>query len=267
MDQDLVGSREAADGQLGERWVGTPRAQRWAWWCRDKPGSSGVSPTTPFVLSGWWRYTDGEGNSSSTSWGGPWSDFYDETVTDHGFYAGAYYVLDYGGGREEYFAHLGDAFSEYASYDSGFFAFAYSNEQRVWGRGQTGYSGQFQVQPEEAPAVCYGAAHDPSSAAIRPSQDDNGNILMRAAAAGPSPIFRSWRLLSTNDTWRVAGRLRCSLIRRRRSSGHYVPMPALPSAARRRDRLVFTSAATGSAALTRRAAFTLSAMFKTALSP
>ena len=131
MDQDLVGSREAADGQLGERWVGTPRAQRWAWWCRDKPGSSGVSPTTPFVLSGWWRYTDGEGNSSSTSWGGPWSDFYDETVTDHGFYAGAYYVLDYGGGREEYFAHLGDAFSEYASYDSGFFAFAYSNEQRV----------------------------------------------------------------------------------------------------------------------------------------
>ncbi|MGQ9915522.1 MAG: hypothetical protein ACUVQQ_14365, partial [Thermogutta sp.] len=95
--------------------------------------SNHVTGTESGSDSGWWGHTDGEGNSSSTSWGGPWGDSYDETVNDPGFYEGAYYGLDYGGGREEYFEYFGDAFSEYDGYDSGFFSFAYNREEPLSG--------------------------------------------------------------------------------------------------------------------------------------
>ncbi|MGQ9823187.1 MAG: hypothetical protein ACUVQK_15100 [Thermogutta sp.] len=69
---------------------------------------------------------------STRSCGGPWSNSYDRTVTYPGFSAGAYYGRDYAVGREEYFAYLGDAFSDYDGYESGFFPFAYSREQPLF---------------------------------------------------------------------------------------------------------------------------------------
>ncbi|MGQ9823342.1 MAG: hypothetical protein ACUVQK_15930, partial [Thermogutta sp.] len=48
-----------------------------------------------------------------------------------GFYEGAYYGLDYGGGREEYFAYLGDAFSDYPGSDTGLFPSAHTSGERL----------------------------------------------------------------------------------------------------------------------------------------
>ena len=79
------------------------------------------------------------GSSSSTSWGAPWDDSYDQTVSYPGFSEARYYGRDYGGGsgEEDYFASLGDAFTDGSS--SGFtgtmFPFAYGDEELLFGQG------------------------------------------------------------------------------------------------------------------------------------
>lgn len=89
----------------------------------------------------WWRHTypfeEGTQTDEGSSFGS-WNNSYDTTVTYPGFYAGAYYGIDQGGGREEYFVYLGDAFSDYPGSDSGMFPFAYSDEELLLVQAQSG---------------------------------------------------------------------------------------------------------------------------------
>ena len=87
----------------------------------------------------------GSGTSSSSSWSTSRNPSYDTTVTYPGFYSGAYYASGSGGysggggSPEEYFAYVGDAFTDGSS--SGFtgtmFPFAYSDEGQQSAQGQT----------------------------------------------------------------------------------------------------------------------------------
>ncbi|MEJ5342553.1 MAG: hypothetical protein WHT09_13405 [Thermogutta sp.] len=98
--------------------------------------------------SGWWMHTvpegSGSGSSSSTSWGAPWDDSYDTTVSYPGFSEARYYGRDYGGGsgEEDYIAYIGDAFSETSPPGSGgtLFPFAYGGEELGLALAQSGDS-------------------------------------------------------------------------------------------------------------------------------
>ncbi|MEJ5343254.1 MAG: hypothetical protein WHT09_17040, partial [Thermogutta sp.] len=89
----------------------------------------------------WWRHTYPVGEGTQTdedSSSGPWNNSYDTTLTYPGFSDGAYYGMGYGGGREEYFAYLGDAFSDYPGSASGMFPFALSDEELLLWQAQAG---------------------------------------------------------------------------------------------------------------------------------
>ncbi|GAB6166135.1 hypothetical protein JCM19992_21350 [Thermostilla marina] len=92
----------------------------------------------------WWEHTYPVGEGTQTdedSSSVPWNRSYDTTVGYPGFYGAAYYGLDYGGGREEYFAYLGDAFSSGGGTPGsggGMFPFAYSEEDLLSTQGQGG---------------------------------------------------------------------------------------------------------------------------------
>lgn len=96
--------------------------------------------------SGWWTHTvpegsgsgSGSGSSSSSSWSGSWNPSYDQTVTYPGFAEARYYGRDSGGGpgEEDSIAYVGDAFYESPGSDTGFFLFAYSDEELLFGQAQ-----------------------------------------------------------------------------------------------------------------------------------
>jgi hypothetical protein len=83
----------------------------------------------------------GSGSSSSSSWGGPWSDSYDQTVSYPSFSETRYYGRDYGAGpgEEDDIAYVGDPFSDASgsSSGSGMFPFAYSDEELLFGQAQS----------------------------------------------------------------------------------------------------------------------------------
>ncbi|ASV73590.1 Flagellar hook-length control protein FliK [Thermogutta terrifontis] len=64
-------------------------------------------------------------------------------MTYPGFYDYRYYGRDYGGGsgEENYIAYVGDVFYDNPGSDTGFFPFAYSDEEILFGQGQSGQKG------------------------------------------------------------------------------------------------------------------------------